>query len=491
MTAFLPLAIALLHTAAAFPSVPGVSLRSEHGSLEKRDCPTGQAHIPVASSPCSPCSPGERCPDGTNWYNCYFGTYQPRMNSLQCQMGILTHIVQSRVKPAAYPHRQAHTLKEPPPSIRSAPLEQLSLTLANTLASLVQLELTKPKRVKPLAPFAPQELPDLARAKPPQAPASLVQLANSRISKFQLMPAVKKRVNPLVPPRRQAFITMLPAVTPRFLAPSISTNLYMPSMWWSSPSKILTNMYPQAGQTSCLNCPAGQYQNLTGQSSCSTTPAGFYSAAGASAPVPCPSGFYQSLSGRTSCPNVTPAGSYNSANVNGSSSPIPCVAGTYQPSAGQSACLPAPLGFYTKNVAGSTTVIACSSGQYQNQTGQTSCQTTPVGFYNNGTSAGSPAPIPCPAGSYQSYTGQNFCYGAPKGRFQSMSGQAGVCGTCCGWAAPLTNNNINPVNCTGSTPNAWPGSGDGCISSSTSCIHTATCVQDPVTGACPASTYYG
>ncbi|KAJ7168355.1 hypothetical protein C8R43DRAFT_945535 [Mycena crocata] len=42
-------------------------------------------------------------------------------------------------------------------------------------------------------------------------------------------------------------------------------------------------------------------------------------------------------------------------------------------------------------------------------------------------------------------------------------GQATVCGTCCGWAAPLQNGNVNPVNCTSPMPNAWPSSGDGCM----------------------------
>ncbi|KAJ6491505.1 hypothetical protein DFH09DRAFT_1453455 [Mycena vulgaris] len=90
---------------------------------------------------------------------------------------------------------------------------------------------------------------------------------------------------------------------------------------------------------------------------------------------------------------------------------------------------------------------------------------------------GSSIPIPCPAGTYQPYPAQAFCYGAPKGRFQGLPGQATVCGTCCGWAAPLVNNNIAPVNCTGTTPYASPSSGDGCVSVKPSCVRAASCRQ--------------
>ncbi|KAJ7703696.1 hypothetical protein B0H17DRAFT_1194182 [Mycena rosella] len=248
--------------------------------------------------------------------------------------------------------------------------------------------------------------------------------------------ALIKRVKLPVPLRQQAFTMTSPAVAPRF-------------------------------------------QNLTGQTSCPATPAGFYNdVTGASAPIPCTAGHFQNLTGQTSCQN-TPAGSYNDGNANGSPSPVPCPAGKYQPTAGQGSCLPAPLGFSTRNVAGSTSVIACSAGQFQNR--QISCQPTPAGFYNNGTSYGSPSPVPCDPGSYQPYTGKNFCYGAPKGRFQSMQA----------FAAPAADGNVSPVNCTGSIPNTYPASGDGCIASKTDCIHTAACAQDPVIGACTAGIFYG
>ncbi|KAJ6597278.1 hypothetical protein DFH09DRAFT_1305017 [Mycena vulgaris] len=114
----------------------------------------------------------------------------------------------------------------------------------------------------------------------------------------------------------------------------------------------------------------------------------------------------------------------------------------------------------------------CASGYYFNFT--PACAPCPAGHFCDGASG---QVTPCPAGTYQPYTTKNFCYGAPKGRFQSQAGQRTVCGTCCGWSAPLVNNNISPVNCTGKAPNAWPSSGDGCISGKTNCVRAVKCEE--------------
>ncbi|KAJ6525445.1 hypothetical protein DFH09DRAFT_1188447 [Mycena vulgaris] len=145
------------------------------------------------------------------------------------------------------------------------------------------------------------------------------------------------------------------------------------------------------------------------------------------------------------------------------------------------ACLAAPLSYYT-SANGSTSAIPCPVGHFLNTTAQTACLITPAGYYNNVNG-------PCPAGSYQPSAAQKFRYGAPKGRFQSLSGQSAVCGTCCRWAAPLVNNNVAPVNCNGTALNAWPASGDGCISNKVDCVHAKSCAQNPTTGACPADTF--
>ncbi|KAK7049085.1 hypothetical protein R3P38DRAFT_2764945 [Favolaschia claudopus] len=161
-----------------------------------------------------------------------------------------------------------------------------------------------------------------------------------------------------------------------------------------------------------------------------------------------------------------------------------CPSGSYQYN--QTACVACPAG-NTCN-GGSSTPQPCDTGLYQPNTGSTSCMQTQPGFFTN--QRGSTTPFACPAGSYQPYPQQAFCYGAPKGRFQQQSGKSFLCATCCGWAAIQDNNNVNPVNCTDSTPYAWPNSGDGCISSPTSCTRAATCAQ-AADGTCPGETIRG
>ncbi|KAJ6525448.1 hypothetical protein DFH09DRAFT_1286114 [Mycena vulgaris] len=167
-----------------------------------------------------------------------------------------------------------------------------------------------------------------------------------------------------------------------------------------------------------------------------------------------------------------------------------CLSGQYLVnSADLTSCTNCPAG----SSCDGNTAKQCNTGYYQYYATQTYCNPTQPGFYTN--AKGSSIPIPCPAGSYQPYPAQAFCYGAPKGRFQGLPGQATVCGTCCGWAAPLANNNIAPVNCTGTTPYASPSSGDGCVSVKPSCVRAASCRQTYNTTTyqfdCPAETIRG
>ncbi|KAJ7047211.1 hypothetical protein C8F04DRAFT_1387675 [Mycena alexandri] len=242
------------------------------------------------------------------------------------------------------------------------------------------------------------------------------------------------------------------------------------------PSKNSTSCVPspvgyytnQAGAIQAIACAPGSYEPVTNSSSCLIAPAGYYtSQKAATAPIACPTGSYQPSRNSTACIG-TPAGSYT--NQRGSNQATPCPAGSYQPNKGSTSCISTTTGYFT-NVTGSTSAVASPPGHFTNTNGA-----------HNAT--------PCPPGSYQPYSAQNFCYGAPSGRFQGMAGQANVCGTCCGWAAPLVNNNVNPVNCTGARPNANPSSGDGCISAATSCVHAKTCVQS-ANGTCPADTFTG
>ncbi|KAJ7481239.1 hypothetical protein B0H11DRAFT_2280473 [Mycena galericulata] len=169
--------------------------------------------------------------------------------------------------------------------------------------------------------------------------------------------------------------------------------------------------------------------------------------------------------------------------LSGRATSAPCAGGSFR--FNSTTCAPCPPGSYC---TGTSQPQRCDSGTYQPNANSTSCIATTPGHYQS--AKGSTSQVPCPAGTYQPYNRQAFCYGAPSGRFQNMTGQATVCGTCCGWAAPLQNNNVNPVNCTGSKPNSYPSSGDGCISKNTGCVHAQTCVQS-ANGSCPAQTFSG
>ena len=67
----------------------------------------------------------------------------------------------------------------------------------------------------------------------------------------------------------------------------------------------LSGTYSSSGK--CINCPAGKYQNLTGQLSCKVCPAGSYCPSGSVEPKPCLPGQYQNATGQGSCKSC-PAG---------------------------------------------------------------------------------------------------------------------------------------------------------------------------------------
>jgi hypothetical protein len=57
------------------------------------------------------------------------------------------------------------------------------------------------------------------------------------------------------------------------------------------------------------------------------------------------------------------------------------------------------------------------------------------------------------------------------------TGQAHVCGACCGWETKLTNNNTAVYKCKGSTPYSGRASGSGCVATPQGCTPVATCTQ--------------
>ena len=183
-------------------------------------------------------------------------------------------------------------------------------------------------------------------------------------------------------------------------------------------------------ESECEPCPAGEYCELSGQStsngSCS---AGFYCTSGAASPTPelsdttgpCSTGHY--CPEHSVLPTSCPRGTYSSSELNQAITDcLPCSPGAYCDSSGLSS--PSGLcaaGWYCTNgsseakptnasdggicpeghacVAGSSQPLPCIAGTYTNSTGNSVCLQCPEGFFCDGATV-DPYDFPCPAGYY-------------------------------------------------------------------------------------------
>jgi hypothetical protein len=167
------------------------------------------------------------------------------------------------------------------------------------------------------------------------------------------------------------------------------------------------------GDGLCVDCAAGKYQPLTGQSSCTD----------------CPAGNFSSSTGSTSCDA--------------------CAAGKYQPLTGQSSCTDCPAGNFSSST-GSTSCDAVRGGQVPASDGSVELYGLPAGNY----SASTGSCDACAAGTYQPLTlGRTSAvelYELP-GRDTSPRWRAGTGATDASWAS-------TPRRGSRSAPDAPPGS---------------------------------
>ena len=184
------------------------------------------------------------------------------------------------------------------------------------------------------------------------------------------------------------------------------------------------------GQTTCTNCLAGTYTNLTGKSNCITCPPNSVCATGGTSATAtgltslvCMPGFSNTGTACVSCPNGfgcsgtvnTPcaAGTYSQGGLVTCSN---CGTGTYTPLTGQSNCITCP-----SNITSCTTTsYTCATG-FSN-TGS-NCQGCPAGYSCSGTQN-----TPCAAGTY-SLAGQTTCTPCGAGTYTNLTGQSN-CITC-------------------------------------------------------------
>ncbi|KAF0717142.1 hypothetical protein As57867_002460, partial [Aphanomyces stellatus] len=254
-------------------------------------------------------------------------------------------------------------------------------------------------------------------------------------------------------------------------------------------------------------CPAGTYNNVTGQDSvanCIPTPAGYYSLAASIVPTgPCAAGYYcppmSTTNTQVACPAryflngtqgrsqddcaVCPAGSYCPIAsvtptacprgyycITGTSNPEPCPLGTFGNATNLkmmtdcNTCLP---GMYCDGTALTNPSGPCDAGFYCTGGSYTSAPSGTAGtaVYSSGgligglcitggyCPLGSSTSIPCPAGTFNNATGaQSFsdCSPCPPGQYCQSSGLALPTGGCaagyyCTLSATAPTQNESPV----------------------------------------------
>ncbi|KAE8295325.1 hypothetical protein D5F01_LYC06251 [Larimichthys crocea] len=185
--------------------------------------------------------------------------------------------------------------------------------------------------------------------------------------------------------------------------------------------------YCPEGSASPMPCPAGTYTNLTGQSVCSSCPAGYYCAemTGNFNKFPCPPGFY--------CPDGTRHATQ-----------FPCPRGYYNPepmTQSLDSCLPCPPGHYCEKERLTKVSGKCKAGWFcvsaawnsqpfdlDNYTNANClCPATStggrcqVGFY---CPLGSQEPLPCPPGAFCNISVEGSAEPelCPAGTFSALSG---------------------------------------------------------------------
>jgi hypothetical protein len=159
------------------------------------------------------------------------------------------------------------------------------------------------------------------------------------------------------------------------------------------PSGMYNTLVGANALSYCLACPVGTYSPVVGANTsltCLSTPIGTYSdLPGAGNYKPCPAGFYQNASGQTAC--------------------TPCTPGTFNVLLGgpnSSFCLPAPPGFFVF-FPGTPNASACPAGSWINKYGSTGCELCLPGTFSP--NAGSTRCLPCPVGTFAVSAGLTQC----------------------------------------------------------------------------------
>ena len=156
-------------------------------------------------------------------------------------------------------------------------------------------------------------------------------------------------------------------------------------------------------------CPSGQYNNATGQPSCTLCSVGSFALLnennGTVSCTACPAGSYSAVNGSSQCLQCA-SGHYT--NVPGQEECIECLAGTYANDTGAQGCLPCPPGQFS-SANGTSLCLPCPVGQFNNASRQSECIDCPAGTQSENIKSGDVRCIPCAVGFHSPTPGSKFC----------------------------------------------------------------------------------
>jgi hypothetical protein len=179
-------------------------------------------------------------------------------------------------------------------------------------------------------------------------------------------------------------------------------------------------------ESACVNCGTGKYgQNNTGaksEMSCTACFRGSYLALvgsyGITSCLACPSGFVQNVTGQAFCLPCTP-GSYSKQS--GMAECLKCVAGRYSHVLARTTeCTACLKGLYQLE-QGSTSCLNCIPGRYQDQSEQVDCLSCAIGRASSAVARDSDCDV-CKEGRYQSEQGGTECLDCLPGQILATTG---------------------------------------------------------------------
>lgn len=169
---------------------------------------------------------------------------------------------------------------------------------------------------------------------------------------------------------------------------------------------------PYTGQSFCLECLVGEYQE---GNVCEQCPSGYYQSISASIMcVECPRGYFVNNLASQYCQDCTP-GKYQ--DEPSQSSCIDCLPGQYSSQSASYSCNACPVGFFQDVDIGSGSCIPCEFGNTTFTVGQTECQPCSDGTCSQCVGHGGPGCLECENGKFS--VDSNTCTDCPTGYISS------------------------------------------------------------------------